>query len=318
MTIKTFHSSNISTNCLRLRDGRTLGYAEHGDLSGKPIILFHGTPGSRLFRHPDESIASSLGARIITVDRPGFGLSDFKGDRRLLDWPDDVLQLADALGVDRFAVLGYSGGGPYAAACAFMMPSRLTAIALVSSMAPLDIPNATDGMMLRLQLLFDRARESEIIAALFLRLAALFYNHAPERLFGLHADVSPGSGNPVIDWSGIRAMLVEDLGEALRNGTMGAALELNLLSLPWGFELENIRTHTYLWHGEADSNVPVVMGKYLAKAIPNCDAVFVPGQGHELIYLRWGEILSTLISCHPVPIAPGAFATNRPFSLQHT
>ena len=79
---------------IRLRDGRSLGYAEYGDPAGKPVVFFQGTPSSRLFHHPDESIAVSLGARIITMDRPGFGLSDFQLGRTLLDWPDDVVELA--------------------------------------------------------------------------------------------------------------------------------------------------------------------------------------------------------------------------------
>jgi pimeloyl-ACP methyl ester carboxylesterase len=80
---------------------------------GKPVVFFQGTPSSRLFHRPDESIALSLGARIIAIDRSGFGLSDFQPGRMLLDWPHDVVALADALKIDRFAVVGISGGGPF-------------------------------------------------------------------------------------------------------------------------------------------------------------------------------------------------------------
>src|SRR5437868_4337089 len=123
--MSTSTSTTTIDTVFRLRDGRALGYAEYGDPGGTPVFFFHGSPGSRLQRHPDPSITSSFGARIITVDRPGYGRSDFQPGRRLLDWPADAAQLADALSIERFAAIGLSGGGPYLLACAYAMPERL-------------------------------------------------------------------------------------------------------------------------------------------------------------------------------------------------
>ena len=120
-----------------LPDGRALGFARFGALDGKPLLFFHGLGASRLTRHPDDSIATSLGVQVITVDRPGIGLSDPKPGRTLLDWPNDVVALADALGIEQFAVLGWSGGGAHALACAYKIPERLSAVGVVSSGAPL-------------------------------------------------------------------------------------------------------------------------------------------------------------------------------------
>ena len=97
-----------------LRDGRQLAYTEHGDPSGKHVFLIHGNPSSRLMRHPDESIVTSLGARIITADRPGYGRSDFQPNRKLLDMPNDIAQLANAMGINKFSVFGVSAGGKQA------------------------------------------------------------------------------------------------------------------------------------------------------------------------------------------------------------
>jgi pimeloyl-ACP methyl ester carboxylesterase len=127
------------TNTTTLPDGRTLSYAQYGDLNGKPIFFFHGTPSSRLFRHPDDSLTKSLGVRLITIDRPGFGLSDFQPGRQLLDWPDDVAALADDINIQTFAVAGISGGGPYAAACAYKIPHRLTMAGIISGVGPTDV-----------------------------------------------------------------------------------------------------------------------------------------------------------------------------------
>src|SRR5215471_4610530 len=104
--LSTMNRYNTFNKVISLRDGRTLGYAEYGDPNGKPVFFFHGLPGSRLQRHPDESIATGLGARLITIDRPGYGLSDFQQARTLLDWPDDVTQLANSLRIDQFAAIG--------------------------------------------------------------------------------------------------------------------------------------------------------------------------------------------------------------------
>ena len=133
---------------ITLSDGRALGYAEYGDPQGKPVFYFHGFPSSRLdwLLSDSNNVAAELNTRIIAVDRPGMGLSDPKPDREMLDWPDDVAELADAFKIKRFAGLGMSGGGPYAAACAYKIPERLTATGIVSGMGPADAPGAKDGL----------------------------------------------------------------------------------------------------------------------------------------------------------------------------
>jgi len=125
-------ATDKTNQTIKLKDGRSLGYAEYGNPEGKPVFYFHGFPGSRLdwpFSDADDS-AAQLNTRIVAVDRPGMGLSDFKRGREILDWPDDVIELADALQVDHFAVQGISGGGPYACACAFKISERLTTTAV--------------------------------------------------------------------------------------------------------------------------------------------------------------------------------------------
>src|SRR5690242_10978716 len=115
-----------------LPDGRDLGWMELGTSSGSPVFAFHGTPGSRLQFEIDDAPIRAAGLRLICPDRPGYGLSTFQPGRRLTDWPADVAYLADHLDIDRFAVLGTSGGGPHAAVCAALLGNRVTAAAIVS------------------------------------------------------------------------------------------------------------------------------------------------------------------------------------------
>ena len=287
--------SSLPEGHIRLRDGRRLAYAEYGDPQGKPVLFFHGTPGSRLFHHPDASVAASTGARIIAIDRPGFGRSDFKPGRTLLDWPNDVVQLADALNIQRFAVMGYSGGGPYAAVCALSIPDRLTAAGLVSSIAPLDNPQITRGMQGMGHLFFSLDRHLPPLAKLGCWLMCTTWRHNPDLYFRSQINGLRNSQEAQALLPKLKAMLTADFTEAVRAGTQGITWDLELLARPWGFHLHVITAAVFLWHGESDTQAPLVMGKRLASAIPHCRATFFPKEGYWAIYSHWQEILTALV-----------------------
>lgn len=132
----------------QLSDGRRLGYDERGAPAGKPVFYLHGSPSSRVESNlfVSDELLQSLNVRLIAVDRPGMGLSDFQPNRRLLDFPNDLLALADHLKIERFAILAYSGGGPYGEACALSIPDRLTRVGIVSGAAPFNLPGLTEGI----------------------------------------------------------------------------------------------------------------------------------------------------------------------------
>ena len=130
----------------QLRDGRELSYAEYGASSGRPVLYFHGLPGSRLDPLPFAEEYLAEGIRVVAPDRPGYGRSSPRRRWGLLDWVGDVVELADVLGIGRFAVLGYSSGGKYAAACAFSVPERLSAVGIVSGVGPASMPGFRDGL----------------------------------------------------------------------------------------------------------------------------------------------------------------------------
>jgi pimeloyl-ACP methyl ester carboxylesterase len=140
------HEDDTIPQRVRLSDGRWLGYRELGDPGGAPLFFFHGTPGSRWSVDVNDPLARMPGVRLILPERPGYGLSTAKPDRRLLDRARDVAELADQLGIGEFAVAGVSGGGPHALACAAALPDRVTVAVILSSPAPADFPGATRGM----------------------------------------------------------------------------------------------------------------------------------------------------------------------------
>jgi pimeloyl-ACP methyl ester carboxylesterase len=278
-----------------LIDGRRLAYAQYGDPGGRPLFLFHGIPGSRIFRPPLDDLTAHKHVRLITADRPGYGGSDFQPGRRIADWPADVLQLADRLRLDRFAVCGHSGGGPYALACARFIPERLTAAGVISGLGPPDSPGMLDGIIPLNRLGFTVG--GRLPWPLFRSAMGFVYRRArdhPEEY------VHPDRRNPANPDNAMLAMpdaqriCHESTREAFRKGMIGHVWEGFLLVHPWGFSLGGIQMAVDLWHGMDDIDAPIGMGRAIAGAVPQCRVRFLEGEGHLLIFKHWGEILDAL------------------------
>jgi pimeloyl-ACP methyl ester carboxylesterase len=281
-------SSTTAGQIITLRDGRSLGYAEFGDPEGRPVFHFHGFPGSRLEAKLVDEAAVKAGVRLIGADRPGMGLSDFQPRRQILDWPDDVIELADALEIDRFAVEGISGGGPYAAACARKIPDRLTACVIIAGMGPIDL--GTEGMMRSNRVLFSFARRLPWLFRLSIWVTLGRHSQDIEKAEESvlrNAQQLPEPDRILMLDPELRRLYTVATCEAFRQGSKGPAYEGKLYRQPWGFRPEDISCDkVYVWHGELDVNVPIAMGRYLAGAIPNCRARFFPDEAHLSVALN--------------------------------
>lgn len=135
----------VEGGILVLGDGRRPGYAQYGQADGEPLFYFHGHPGSRLEARFADQAAAAADLRVIALDRPGYGLSDLQPGQALVGWPADVAEAADLLQIDRFSVAGASGGGPYALACAWRLPGRVTRAAVISGVARTRFPASPGG-----------------------------------------------------------------------------------------------------------------------------------------------------------------------------
>jgi pimeloyl-ACP methyl ester carboxylesterase len=281
---------------VRLSDGRRLAYSEYGVPDGKPVLYCHGHPGSRLDpgMYGGEVLEQS-GLRLICPDRPGIGQSDIKPGRRIVDWPADVSELASDLSLDSFSVLGISGGGPFAAVTAQALPERVKKLALVSSVGRFDVPGATQGMGPGL-IYFRMARYVRWLCKLQLRMMAYGMKADPQRVVVQVKSSMPPADSAAIDRPGVMNAFLVTLAEFLRQGSHGPALEASLYMRPWGFPLDEIKTPTHLWHGQADQNAPVAMGRDLSERIPNCQAKFAPDEGHfSLIINSAPEVFGFLV-----------------------
>lgn len=281
---------------LRLRDGRALAYAAYGDPAGVPLLLFHGTPNSRLMFRATDGLAQMLGVRLIAPDRPGIGRSDPKPGRRIADWPADVAELADHLGLDRFAVAGVSGGGPYAIACARFIPGRLRAVGVVSGMGPIDdAPALKRPMLSRIRAMFELARVGGMPYGLVARgatLAARWWPRSMLSSISLSGPQESSEFKATNAWDALEMGLVE----AFRQGHAGPAEEVRLLAGAWDFAPEEVRSPVVLWHGDADAIVPAAMTRHLAARIGGCEAHLIPGAGHFLGLSHARTILTALTS----------------------
>lgn len=283
-----------------LADGRRLGYDEYGPANGRPLFYFHGTPSSRKDWSAlgNEGLPEKLRVRVISADRPGMGLSDFQPGRRIGDWPADVAALADALGIERFAVLGYSGGGPYVAACAQKIPQRLTAAGIAAGEGPADQPGIYDDINPQAIQFMVLAREKPLQFRLMWGMVCTLARYAP-RLVARRGGFFTGLPEPdkavTLAHQELGKSLYAAMIESVRGRTRGPQWDAALAVSPLDFPINRISVQVHLWQGECDRNVSPASGHYLARKIPDCQAVFLPGEGHiSLVVNHLEQILRTL------------------------
>lgn len=287
---------DLTAQTITLKDGRALGYAEWGDLNGKPVFFFGGSNSARYFRHPDDSIITEMGVHLYTFDRPGQGLSTRQPQRRLLDWSEDICDFATQKGISRFAIVAASQGGPYGAACAYALPELLSSVSLVSGVAGLQDSTvmATQNRMIRAQIFMAR-RVPWLLALQGNLMRPLLKGERAKKLVISLLSNLPDSDKQAMSAPGAINLMIEDIREGMRQGGAGGADDMRAVVTDWGFRLEDIRTKVFIWQGEDDPNVTPAMARYMVERIPNNETTFVPGAGHFLAYSHWHSILKKLL-----------------------
>lgn len=278
----------------RLVCGRRIGYAEYGDPAGAPVLALHGTPGSRLMFSLSEDLARERRLCMIALDRPGYGLSDYCRYETLRQSADDIAALAEALGLRRFAVLGVSGGGPYAVAAAAAMPAKVLLLALVAPVGPIRDCRAELNLRNTHKLIFQRLAPAPSAARAFFWSLKQVLRIAPGLAFrGLKLRVTP-SDRRVLDSPEVRASLQVAIGEGLRSGVDGAVQDLRLFSEPWRLDLTSIDVPAVMWQGSGDTVVPAAASYWLAEKLPNCRLDVMHGAGHYWVFDQFGLVLDAV------------------------
>ena len=286
----------IKDKILTLPDGRVMGYCEYGDPMGMPVLFCHGYPASRLQATLTQSIAKQTGLRIVSADRPGFGLSDPLPGRNLLDWPRDVTVLLDALGLERVAVLGVSGGGPYAMACGYALAARVSTVSVICGLAPL----SAQGVLAHTNWLawpsyFLARRAPLVLRTLHTLIILSILRPHPERLLRWTMSGSVAD-RKILERKDILVQITASMQESIRQGVTGVTSEFQLFARDWGFNLSGIQVPVHLWQGDRDTTVPLYHARYLAEVLPNATLTIVPGEGHfSLPIVHMAAILRELI-----------------------
>ena len=281
-------STGNTDHALRMADGRRLAYAEYGAPAGMPALFFHGAPGSRLSIFGDmNAAAAQRGVRLIVPERPGYGLSDPLSGRTVRDWTDDVLTLTDALGVERFKIIGFSMGSLYALACAHALPQRVKRVAVAGSLAPLSVQGVSTGRSDALRSLYALAQTDP--HGLRRELAPLADSAT---LFAVMAASAPAVDQALL--AAHRSWFEADFAESIRGGIEGMACDVALAAGEWTFPLEQIQASVDLWLGTEDCITPPAMARHLASVLPHNQLFELPGEGHYCLYSRWHQILDRL------------------------
>lgn len=280
----------MTAGAARLPDGRRLAHLDLGDPAGTPVLYQHGGLScSRDIAFAD-AFCRERGVRLVAPDRPGIGGSERLPGRRVADWAADVAALADALGIARFAVLGWSAGGPYAIACGHLLPGRVTAVATVGSVSVPERANVARLGLAADRVLFPAARWAPPLGRLILEAARL--TPAPLTHAALRRSVR-GADRPVVE--ALSAAEVRGwYAGATRHGAAGLVDDYRALSTAWGFELADVARPVVLLHGADDALVPPEEGRDLAARMPGAELRITPGAGHFLLRERLGEALGAL------------------------
>jgi pimeloyl-ACP methyl ester carboxylesterase len=283
----------IAEGAVVLPEGRALGYVEYGDPDGDVVLWFHGTPGARRQVPPDIAVAASeRGFRVIGIERPGTGLSTPYLYGRVLDWAADVRAVVDQLGIDRFAAVGLSGGGPYVLAVAHELADRVTATAVLGGIGPTRGPESCPGIPRLLVpieplLALGRYPLGEVATLVFRPM-----DRIGSQAFDLYARVAPASDRAAMKIPELKDMFLHDLAIASRGGVRSSIYDLVLFGREWGFSLRDIDVPVRFWHGDADGIVPFGHGELQASLVPGADLVICPGGGHFVGFLLTPDVFT--------------------------
>lgn len=283
---------------LRLADGRRITWRIYGAPQGFPVFALHGTPGSRLKFSATDAPARALGLTVIAPDRWGYGATDMHPAPGLAAFARDMAALAAALSLPRFAVLGVSGGGPYATAVAACLPEQVAALALVAPVGP--IAGEPDPEITPFhRFCFGPLARSRIASRIVFRGFRRLIRASPSAGMRIAMARVPEADRAVLRHADVARRLAGTFAEGLRPGAQGPVTDLALFGRPWDLPLANVRAPARLWIGTADRNVPLSAAHRLAARLPDCVLTELPGEGHLWVALHYADVLSWIGSACP-------------------
>ena len=277
---------------LRRADGGVIAVEVVGEPDASPVLFCHGLADSRLSARSFAAAARELGLRLVAPDRPGIGGTDARRLNQVVDWVPEATLVLDMLAAGPVALLGVSGGGAFAAACAAEMPHRVRNLLLISPLGPPTWP--TRGMAAGQRLSLQVARHAPAIGGWFLGRLATLARRAPRLFLRLATSEMPDIDRRALAQPDLREAFLTNYLQAFHRGSWGVGQDLRMLTRPWGFDLEAITVPTSIHHGDADTTVPLQHARRFAEAIPGAQLRIHPGHGHFSILDTPAPTLATL------------------------
>ncbi len=276
---------------IRLQDGRAVKLRVLGAEDGVPVMALHGTPGSRLKFDGAHEAARTCGVRIIAVDRWGYGGTDAPVRPALANYGDDLAEVADALGIERFGLIGISGGGPFAAMAAGRLGARVTAVALVGPVGPLagcPLPGTSLFHHFSFRVVPRLPGASRLLFAGFRKAIHL----VPELAIATALARAPMGDRVIMADPVQRQGLIDTFKAGLVMSAIGPAIDMALFSTRWSPDPSTVAA-TRVWIGSADGNISLPAARHLG-ALMNADVIEVPDAGHFWIAQHWSDVLGWL------------------------
>ena len=262
---------------------RQIGFAEFDDPQGRAIFWLHGTPGARR-QIPVEArlYAEANQIRLVGVDRPGIGASTPHEYHRVIDFADDLRTIADTLGIDKMAVIGLSGGGPYTLGCAAAMPERIIAVGVLGGVAPTRGTDAIGGGLMG-NVGLPAAPVLERVGAPLSRVATgliRLIKPVAEPVLYLYASISPEGDRRLLERPEFKAMFLDDLLNGSRKQLAAPFADVVVFARDWGFRLDEVKVPVRWWHGDRDHIVPYAHGEHVVAMLPDAELYSLPGESH--------------------------------------
>ena len=278
-------------------EDRQIGFAEFGDPQGRAVFWLHGTPGARR-QIPTEArvFAEQQKIRLIGIDRPGIGSSTPFQYENVLAFSHDMTTIADTLGIDKMAVVGLSGGGPYALACAAGIPHRIVAAGVLGGVAPAAGPDAIAGGVMAIGTMVAPIIE---VAGAPIRLAAStlirLIRPVASPALEVYARISPEADRQMLGRPEFKAMFLDDLLNGSRKQMAAPFADIVVFARDWGFRLDEVKVPVRWWHGDRDHIVPFAHGQHVVAGLPDAEMHQLPGESHLAGLGRAEDILRTMV-----------------------
>ena len=285
---------NSTNKLITLKSGRKLSYAEYGEPMGYPIIYCHGSQSSKLEMHYDLAFAIENKLRIIVIDRPGHGDSQFNPEGTILSFAADVKELADQLNIKKLSVAGMSAGSPFALAIAYMFPQLVCRVSIISGFAPYN-NQSKKFLSKEVKLMLNLAKNFPFLLRILLKFQAKNLKNNPKKSLQGFLKIMSEPDQQILKNKSVMLVMEKMFVEAFKNGSKGVAHEISkLLVKDWGFELNKIKTPVTFWQGKKDNNVPYKWAELMQSEIENSEIKILAEEGHLIIFEHAQAIFSQL------------------------